>query len=119
MIHYDRQLFERILSAAVDRALEGKGLERHGERSVPFERQPMQVITDLLGSADGLRYQIIKKTVESRRLTYIDARNEMLDVIVYAVGVVLALERGEKAKELGAVVETLHPKTPAPSKASS
>lgn len=49
-----------VLQRALDQAQAGKGAERHACGD-PFDKQPMQTISQLVGSADGLLYQAIKK----------------------------------------------------------
>lgn len=74
-----------VLREAADRALFGKGLQRHGSSDVPFEQQPIITIPLSLGDSDGkaLLFQALKKIHESTRLSPDAAKNELLDAIVY------------------------------------
>ena len=53
-----------ILKAAHEQAAGGKGAERHGN-GLPFGVQPMQTISFLLHSSQGMFYQAIKKVQEA------------------------------------------------------
>lgn len=55
-----------VLRAAHDQAAIGKGKERHAN-DLPFGAQPMQTISFLLHSSDGMLYQAIKKVQEARQ----------------------------------------------------
>lgn len=55
-----------VLRAAHDQAALGKGKERHAN-DLPFGAQPMQTISFLLHSSDGMLYQAIKKVQEARQ----------------------------------------------------
>lgn len=78
-----------VLVAALDQAQSGKGAERHAN-DLPFTAQPMQTISGLVGSGDGLAYQAIKKIQESGRMTSRSARDlERLGAIVYTAGLIL------------------------------
>lgn len=81
-----------VLNRALDQAAYGKGKERHANDK-PFVEQPMQVISDMLRSPEGLRYQVIKKTQESAGLPHDRAVAELLGAIVYAAGAVIYMER--------------------------
>lgn len=80
-----------VLQRAYDQAAKGKGADRHaGAR--PFTEQPMQSISALLGTPDGLLYQAMKKIQESKRLDR-DARiRELLGAINYLAGTVIFIE---------------------------
>lgn len=82
----------KVLDRAYDQAATGKGAKRHGQ-DLPFEVQPMQTISRLVGSCDGLRYQAIKKTQESARMDKDAAVRELLGAINYLAGAVIYLER--------------------------
>lgn len=80
-----------VLTRAYQQATTGKGAERHaGNR--PFTEQPMQAISGLLGSADGLLYQAMKKIQESKRLDKDAGIRELLGAINYLGGAVIYLE---------------------------
>lgn len=81
-----------VLQDAFDQAASGKGRERHG-READFERQPMQTISDLLQTADGLHFQAIKKIVESRGMDLDAERRELLGAIVYTAGILVSRSR--------------------------
>lgn len=88
----------RVLKMAFDQASSGKGSERHGN-SMPFDQQPMQSISQLLGSCDGLAFQVMKKTVESKGLPTLHQKvRELLGVINYAAGMVIFLEEQERRR---------------------
>lgn len=81
-----------VLCRAFDQAAKGKGAARHA-CARPFDRQPMQSISALVGSSDGLAYQAIKKIQESQRLDK-DARvRELLGAINYVAGIIIYLEK--------------------------
>lgn len=78
-----------VLVAALEQAQTGKGAERHAN-DLPFTEQPMQTISGLVGSGDGLAYQAIKKIQESGRMKDRGARDrERLGAIVYTAGLIL------------------------------
>ena len=83
-----------VLNMALEQAAAGKGKERHA-RGQPFEDQPMQRISQLLDSAEGMRYQIMKKTQESARMEKDAAIRELLGAINYAAGTVIFLQNKE------------------------
>jgi hypothetical protein len=80
-----------VLSRAYAQAAKGKGAERHAQ-DLPFDEQPMQVISHLLGTHQGLLYQAIKKTQESTRLPTDRAVAELLGAVNYLAGAVIYLE---------------------------
>ncbi len=84
-----------FLDAALERASAGKGHERHADGK-PFLEQPILAISRLLGSPDGLAYQIIKKALELRGLEREAAMREALDIAVYAGGLWCWLREGEE-----------------------
>ena len=72
-----------VLDEAYAQAATGKGKERHAGGQ-PFEDQPMQVISDMLGSNDGMAYQAIKKIREGLAMPDPDRTvRELLGAIVY------------------------------------
>jgi len=80
-----------VLQRAYAQASEGKGKERH-DQGQPFLQQPMQQISTLIGSPDGLAYQAIKKIQESQRLPHDRAIAELLGAINYIAGAVIYRE---------------------------
>lgn len=81
-----------VLLDAFNQAAIGKGAVRHA-CGAPFHEQPMQVISELLNTPDGLRYQAIKKIQESCRMDRDAAIRELLGAINYIAGVVIYLEK--------------------------
>jgi hypothetical protein len=81
-----------VLHRAFDQAAKGKGAARHAN-NLPFDRQPMQSISALLNSPDGLLYQAMKKIQESKRLDKDAQVRELLGAINYIAGAVIFLER--------------------------
>ena len=79
-----------VLTDALDQAAVGKGRERHAQDK-PFHVQPMQQISELINSSDGMRYQAMKKLQESGRMEKDPAIRELLGVIVYTAGLVIYL----------------------------
>lgn len=80
-----------VLQRAYGQAAIGKGAERHAcDR--PFSEQPMQSISELLGTADGLLYQAMKKIQESKRLDKDAATRELLGAINYIAGAIIFSE---------------------------
>lgn len=78
------------LDAALERAQNGKGRERHAAIDQPFLEQPIFSIPRALGSGgEPLLYQAVKKIYESRILTMEASRNELLDAIVYIAAAVI------------------------------
>jgi len=89
----DYATLKSVLDRAFDQASKGKGKERHAQ-NLPFDKQPMLTISDMVGSADGLRYQAIKKIQESKRLPVIGHQvAELLGAINYLAGVVIFTEK--------------------------
>lgn len=81
-----------VLDRAYQQASAGKGAERHGQDQA-FEHQPMQVISGLVGSPDGMAYQAIKKIQEQQRFTETDRKvKELLGAIVYISGMIIHIE---------------------------
>lgn len=94
----DRHLYAdlaRILTDALLQASQGKGAERHAN-GLPFDKQPMQTISDTLGSPDFMAGQVMKKVNEARGLPTLAARRaELLGAINYCAGMILWYERQE------------------------
>lgn len=93
VIYDSYKSLEIVLDKAFDRASIGKGRARHADNN-RFEDQP--IVTDLLAmkSIAGAVFQIRKKALEAcTRMTGDQAINELYDVIVYAAGAVIALEK--------------------------
>ena len=80
-----------VLRRAYNQAAIGKGKDRHAG-TLPFTAQPMQSISTLLGSHNGLLYQAMKKIQESNRLPHDRAINELLGAINYIAGAIIYLE---------------------------
>ena len=87
----DYKTLSDVLERAYQQAAHGKGKERHAN-NLPFNRQPMQTISQLVGSADGLRYQAIKKIQEAGRMDKDAAVKELLGAINYIAGVIIYIE---------------------------
>lgn len=82
----------KALQGALDQAQHGKGNDRHAQGQ-PFDDQPMQRISGLLGSRDGMAYQAIKKIQESQRFDDTDRTiKELYGAIVYLAGMIVYLE---------------------------
>jgi hypothetical protein len=86
-----------VLQRAFQQAASGKGAERHGQ-DLPFDKQPMQTISQLVGSQDGLIYQAMKKAQESQRMPVDRAVRELLGAINYLAGAVIELDRQHTAQ---------------------
>lgn len=85
---------QAVLDDAFAQAAHGKGKERHAcDRA--FEDQPMQQISNLLQSNDGMAYQAIKKIQEAQRMDKAAAERELLGAIIYVAGMVIRLRGGE------------------------
>lgn len=92
------QLVE-VFTAAHDQAAYGKGKERHAN-DLPFHEQRMQTISDLVGSPDGMVYQVTKKMTEGLQFDNPQKReHELLGAIVYLAGIVIWLRRHEAVAE--------------------
>ena len=87
----DYKTLSDVLERAYQQAAHGKGKERHAN-NLPFDKQPMQTISQLVGSADGLRYQAIKKIQEAGRMDKDAAVKELLGAINYIAGVIIYIE---------------------------
>lgn len=78
-----------VLKDAYAQAAFGKGKERHAN-DLPFDHQPMQTISRLLGNPTGMTYQVCKKVVEAMNMKdHAARRRELLGAIVYLAGVVV------------------------------
>lgn len=78
-----------VLKDAYGQAAFGKGKERHAN-DLPFDHQPMQAISRLLGNPTGMTYQVCKKVVEAMNMKDRAARRrELLGAIVYLAGVIV------------------------------
>lgn len=87
-----------VLQAAYDQAAMGKGAERHAT-GLPFDQQPMQTGSDLLGTDAGLAFQAIKKIREGRAFEEYDRfERELLGAIVYIAGMIIWRQRQQDAK---------------------
>lgn len=82
-----------VLVEALNQAQYGKGAERHNlTGKVPFERQRMQLISELIGSVDGMTYQACKKITEGVKLPTLERQvAELLGAIVYIAGMIVFL----------------------------
>jgi hypothetical protein len=85
-----------VLKAAYAQASEGKGKERHAGNGLAFTEQPMQTVSKLLGTSDGLAFQAIKKVTEAKGMeTFEQKERELLGAINYIAGIIIF----EKNKE--------------------
>jgi hypothetical protein len=79
-----------VLKAAYAQASEGKGKERHAGNGLAFEDQPMQTVSKLLGTSDGLAFQAIKKIKEAEGMeTFEQKERELLGAINYIAGIII------------------------------
>lgn len=83
-----------ILREAMLQSATGKGLERHGEVGVPFVSQPICTITRDVGLGFPLG-QSLKKVRESKRLSWLASRRELLGAIVYTAAAVIVGDEKE------------------------
>jgi len=88
----DYAALQDVLDRAWQQAGSGKGAERHGQ-ALPFTEQPMQTISDLLNTQNGMLYQAMKKIQESTRMDRDAAVRELLGAICYTAGAVIWLEK--------------------------
>lgn len=89
------------LIMALDQAARGKGDERHAT-SAPFIEQPTLATARMLESNAGLAQQVIKKTVECRRLPSREHRiAELLGVINYAAMMILFEDTADSVEDEG------------------
>lgn len=82
---------QNVLDRAFAQAANGKGHERHAN-GLSFEQQPMQIISDSLGTNAGLLFQAAKKAQESQRMDRDAAVRELLGAINYIAGAIVWLE---------------------------
>lgn len=84
-----------VLCQALSQAQDGKGAERHNiGGDVPFERQRMQQISDLIESVDGMTYQACKKITEGVSLPTLERQErELLGAINYIAGMIIWLRK--------------------------
>lgn len=89
-----------ILVEALNQAQQGKGHERHNMGSaIPFERQRMQTVSELIGSVHGMTYQVCKKVTEGVNLPTLDRQvAEMLGAINYLAGMIIFLRKQHSLK---------------------
>jgi hypothetical protein len=82
-----------ILTAAYTQAAVGKGAERHAGGQ-PFDKQPMQSISDLFDTPYGMAFQVAKKLHEGIKMDTLERQErELLGVINYTAGIILWLRR--------------------------
>ena len=92
---YNYSSLKDVLDRAYAQAAVGKGKERHAQGQ-PFEEQPMQTISKLIGSSDGMRYQAIKKIQEAGRMGEQERRTaELLGAINYIAGIIIFEEKSD------------------------
>jgi hypothetical protein len=91
-----------VLMDAYDQAANGKGAARHNlSGEIPFERQRMQLISELIDSPKGMEYQAVKKLTEGMAMQNKGACiRELLGAVNYIAGMVVYL-RKKHANELG------------------
>ena len=89
---YPYQYLRDVLDEAFMQASQGKGAERHAN-GLPFDQQPMQVISDLLDSDAFMVGQAFKKAQEAMRMEPAAARREYLGAICYLAGVIVRMDR--------------------------
>ena len=78
-----------VLVEAYHQAQSGKGKERHAN-DLAFEAQPMQAISDMLGSDKGMAFQACKKIVEATNMQNLPAfEREILGAINYLAGMII------------------------------
>lgn len=81
-----------VMKAAHDQAAHGKGKERHAN-DLPFHEQRMQSISHMVGSPDGMAYQVAKKMVEGLAMPEHHRKvAELYGAINYLAGIVIFLE---------------------------
>ena len=85
--HDEYESLMTVLMQAYEHASAGKGKDRHAQ-NLPFDKQPMQQVCDLVGVGFALG-QAIKKIQESQRLPADRARAELLGAINYIAGAVI------------------------------
>ncbi|HGE7051755.1 TPA: hypothetical protein ACGCAJ_004748 [Serratia marcescens] len=91
--HDDYAGLAAVLLGALEQAAYGKGRERHAN-DLPFEDQPMNAICDILGSPEGMAYQVTKKVAEALKMpTYEQQERELFGAINYTAGIIIWLNR--------------------------
>ncbi|AEY69537.1 hypothetical protein AH2_00027 [Burkholderia phage vB_BceS_AH2] len=97
------KLFD-VLIEALNEAQDGKGSERHTlGGDVPFERQRMQTVSELIGSPDGMVFQAVKKITEGMALPTLDRQvKELLGAINYLAGCIIYLRKNWLEHEIDA-----------------
>ena len=86
----DYESLRRVLEAAYDQASMGKGKERHAGDGLAFIDQPMQAVSKLLNTSDGLAFQAIKKVTEQQGMkTFEQKERELLGAINYIAGIII------------------------------
>lgn len=90
------EALEEVLDQAWARAAIGKGADRHGDLR-DFEQQDAVQEARVFGIGPHM-YQIRKKAKEVTRLGNEGAKNELLDIIVYAAAAYLAIEMIEQGE---------------------
>jgi len=92
-INRDYSMLQDILDDAYNQAAQGKGQERHADKGVKIENQTTLQIARLVQGAPhaGPLFQVIKKAIESTRLTPLAAIHEILGAIVYAAFCIIIL----------------------------
>jgi hypothetical protein len=90
---------EGVLRDAYEQASYGKGKERHAN-DLPFHQQRILGITRNLGTAQGLAYQVQKKTLEALDMkTFAQQKRELLGAIVYVAAMIIYMEEQDQGKE--------------------
>jgi hypothetical protein len=91
---------EHVLISAYKQAASGKGHARHNlGGDIPFHKQRMQSISQMINSPLGMVFQAVKKITEGINLPTHEARvNEMLGGINYLAGIVTYLNEIENTK---------------------
>lgn len=88
-INKDYKELSLVLAKAFEQASTGKGKERHAGGQA-FQDQPMQSISNLLNSTDGMAFQAIKKIKESAGMdTFERKERELLGAINYIAGIII------------------------------
>lgn len=94
-VHLHAEGYEHLAAVfgdAFDQAARGKGAERHANM-LSFDYQRMQTICTLLGSPEGMEYQVIKKMTEAMDMADpARRRKELLGAINYLAGIVVWLD---------------------------
>lgn len=86
-----------VLMEAFEQASSGKGKERHAN-DLPFTEQKIFSINRQLDSVDGILYQVVKKTIESKKLPPDRACAELMGAIVYAAAGILFIRERSASK---------------------